>query len=59
MAVCRTTASAMLANGTVLAQWPGSPLTALLCMFELTHDIPIVLPLMAATGLQALIVGVV
>jgi len=40
----------------VLAGSARAPLTALLLLFELTHDIRIVLPLMAAAGLSAALV---
>ena len=49
-------AYAMVGMAAVLAGSARAPLTALLLLFELTHDIRIVLPLMAATGLSAALV---
>jgi hypothetical protein len=49
-------AYAMVGMAAVLAGSARAPLTALLLLFELTHDIRIVLPLMAAAGLSALLV---
>jgi hypothetical protein len=46
----------MVGMAAVLAGSARAPLTALLLLFELTHDIRIVLPLMAAAGLSALLV---
>lgn len=49
-------AYAMVGMAAVLAGSARAPLTALLLLFELTHDIRIVLPLMAAAGLSAALV---
>jgi hypothetical protein len=46
----------MVGMAAVLAGSARAPLTALLLLFELTRDIRIVVPLMAATGLSALLV---
>jgi hypothetical protein len=46
----------MVGMAAVLAGSARAPLTALLLLFELTHDIRIVLPLMAAAGLSAALV---
>jgi len=54
--VAEPPAYAMVGMAAVLAGSARAPLTALLLLFELTHDIRIVLPLMAATGLSALLV---
>ncbi|MCT4365778.1 MAG: chloride channel protein [Synechococcaceae cyanobacterium MAG-AL1] len=54
-AVAEPPAYAMVGMAAVLAGSARAPLTALLLLFELTHDIRIVLPLMAATGLSALL----
>ncbi|MFM8604125.1 MAG: chloride channel protein [Cyanobium sp.] len=48
-------AYAMVGMAAVLAGSARAPLTALLLMFELTRDIRIVLPLMAAAGLSAVL----
>jgi hypothetical protein len=49
-------AYAMVGMAAVLAGSARAPLTALLLLFELTRDIRIVLPLMAAAGLSAALV---
>jgi hypothetical protein len=49
-------AYAMVGMAAVLAGSARAPLTALLLLFELTHDIRIVLPLMAAAGLSSVLV---
>ncbi|MFM8524998.1 MAG: chloride channel protein, partial [Cyanobacteriota bacterium] len=49
-------AYAMVGMAAVLAGSARAPLTALLLLFELTHDIRILLPLMAAAGLSAALV---
>jgi len=49
-------AYAMVGMAAVLAGSARAPLTALLLLFELTRDIRIVLPLMAAAGLSAVLV---
>jgi hypothetical protein len=54
--VAEPPAYAMVGMAAVLAGSARAPLTALLLMFELTHDIRIVLPLMAAAGLSAALV---
>ncbi len=54
--VAEAPAYAMVGMAAVLAGAARAPLTALLLLFELTRDIRIVLPLMAATGLSALLV---
>ena len=54
--VAEPPAYAMVGMAAVLAGSARAPLTALLLLFELTHDIRIVLPLMAATGLSAVLV---
>lgn len=54
--VAEPPAYAMVGMAAVLAGSARAPLTALLLLFELTHDIRIVLPLMAAAGLSALLV---
>jgi hypothetical protein len=56
LAVAEPPAYAMVGMAAVLAGSARAPLTALLLLFELTHDIRIVLPLMAAAGLSALLV---
>ncbi|WP_255087965.1 MULTISPECIES: chloride channel protein [unclassified Synechococcus] len=56
LAVAEPPAYAMVGMAAVLAGSARAPLTALLLLFELTHDIRIVLPLMAATGLSAVLV---
>ena len=53
LAVAAPPAYAMVGMAAVLAGSARAPLTALLLLFELTHDIRIVLPLMAAAGLSA------
>ena len=50
--VAEPPAYAMVGMAAVLAGSARAPLTALLLLFELTRDIRIVLPLMAAAGLQ-------
>jgi H+/Cl- antiporter ClcA len=54
--VAEPPAYAMVGMAAVLAGSARAPLTALLLMFELTRDIRIVLPLMAAAGLSAVLV---
>jgi H+/Cl- antiporter ClcA len=54
--VAEPPAYAMVGMAAVLAGSARAPLTALLLLFELTRDIRIVLPLMAATGLSAALV---
>ena len=54
--VAEAPAYAMVGMAAVLAGAARAPLTALLLLFELTRDIRIVLPLMAATGLSAMLV---
>jgi H+/Cl- antiporter ClcA len=54
--VAEAPAYAMVGMAAVLAGSARAPLTALLLLFELTRDIRIVVPLMAATGLSALLV---
>jgi H+/Cl- antiporter ClcA len=54
--VAEPPAYAMVGMAAVLAGSARAPITALLLLFELTRDIRIVLPLMAATGLSALLV---
>ena len=54
--VAEPPAYAMVGMAAVLAGSARAPLTALLLLFELTHDIRIVVPLMAATGLSAVLV---
>ena len=54
--VAEAPAYAMVGMAAVLAGAARAPLTALLLLFELTRDIRIVLPLMASTGLSALLV---
>ncbi|MFZ4565612.1 MAG: chloride channel protein [Prochlorococcaceae cyanobacterium] len=54
--VAEPPAYAMVGMAAVLAGAARAPLTALLLLFELTRDIRIVLPLMAAAGLSALLV---
>jgi len=54
--VAEPPAYAMVGMAAVLAGSARAPLTALLLLFELTRDIRIVLPLMAAAGLSALLV---
>lgn len=54
--VAEPPAYAMVGMAAVLAGSARAPLTALLLLFELTHDIRIVLPLMAAAGLSAVLV---
>jgi CBS domain-containing protein len=49
-------AYAMVGMAAVLAGSARAPLTAILLLFELTHDYRIVLPLMAAAGLSAWLV---
>ncbi|MFM8260544.1 MAG: chloride channel protein [Vulcanococcus sp.] len=56
LAVAEPPAYAMVGMAAVLAGSARAPLTALLLLFELTHDIRIVLPLMAAAGLSAALV---
>ncbi|MEB3321404.1 MAG: chloride channel protein, partial [Synechococcaceae cyanobacterium] len=56
LAVAEPPAYAMVGMAAVLAGSARAPLTALLLLFELTRDIRIVLPLMAAAGLSALLV---
>lgn len=56
LAVADPPAYAMVGMAAVLAGSARAPLTALLLLFELTRDIRIVLPLMAAAGLSALLV---
>ncbi|MEB3258815.1 MAG: chloride channel protein, partial [Cyanobacteriota bacterium] len=56
LAVAAPPAYAMVGMAAVLAGSARAPLTALLLLFELTHDIRIVLPLMAAAGLSAALV---
>jgi H+/Cl- antiporter ClcA len=53
--VAEPPAYAMVGMAAVLAGSARAPLTALLLMFELTRDIRIVLPLMAAAGLSAVL----
>ncbi|MEO1001518.1 MAG: chloride channel protein [Cyanobacteria bacterium J06638_7] len=54
--VAEPPAYAMVGMAAMLAGTARSPLTALLLLFELTRDIRIVLPLMAAAGLSAALV---
>ncbi|MEB3158891.1 MAG: chloride channel protein [Synechococcus sp.] len=54
--VAEPPAYAMVGMAAMLAGSARAPITALLLLFELTHDIRIVLPLMAAAGLSALLV---
>ena len=54
--VAEPPAYAMVGMAAVLAGSARAPMTALLLMFELTRDIRIVLPLMAAAGLSAVLV---
>jgi len=54
--VAEAPAYAMVGMAAVLAGSARAPLTALLLLFELTRDIRIVVPLMAAAGLSALLV---
>jgi hypothetical protein len=54
--VAEPPAYAMVGMAAVLAGSARAPLTSLLLLFELTHDIRIVLPLMAAAGLSAALV---
>jgi H+/Cl- antiporter ClcA len=54
--VAQPPAYAMVGMAAVLAGSARAPLTALLLLFELTRDIRIVLPLMAAAGLSAALV---
>ncbi|MEX1315966.1 MAG: chloride channel protein [Synechococcaceae cyanobacterium] len=54
--VAEPPAYAMVGMAAVLAGSARAPLTALLLLFELTRDIRIVLPLMAAAGLSAVLV---
>ena len=54
--VAEPPAYAMVGMAAVLAGSARAPLTALLLLFKLTHDIRIVLPLMAAAGLSAALV---
>jgi CBS domain-containing protein len=54
--VAEAPAYAMVGMAAVLAGSVRAPLTALLLLFELTRDIRIVLPLMAAAGLSAALV---
>jgi H+/Cl- antiporter ClcA len=54
--VAEAPAYAMVGMAAVLAGAARAPLTALLLLFELTRDIRIVVPLMAAAGLSALLV---
>ncbi len=54
--VAEAPAYAMVGMAAVLAGSARAPLTALLLLFELTRDIRIVLPLMAAAGLSAALV---
>jgi hypothetical protein len=54
--VAEPPAYAMVGMAAVLAGSARAPLTSLLLMFELTRDIRIVLPLMAAAGLSAVLV---
>ncbi|MFM2080229.1 MAG: hypothetical protein RLZZ219_911, partial [Cyanobacteriota bacterium] len=54
--VAEPPAYAMVGMAAVLAGSARAPLTALLLLFELTHDIRIVLPLMAAAGLSSALV---
>jgi len=54
--VAEPPAYAMVGMAAVLAGSARAPLTALLLLFELTRDIRIVLPLMAAAGLSAALV---
>jgi len=54
--VAEPPAYAMVGMAAVLAGSARSPLTAMLLLFELTRDIRIVLPLMAAAGLSAALV---
>ena len=56
LAVAEPPAYAMVGMAAVLAGSARAPLTALLLLFELTRDIRIVLPLMAAAGLSAALV---
>jgi H+/Cl- antiporter ClcA len=53
--VAEPPAYAMVGMAAVLAGSARAPMTALLLMFELTRDIRIVLPLMAAAGLSAVL----
>ena len=54
--VAEPPAYAMVGMAAVLAGSARAPITSLLLLFELTHDIRIVLPLMAAAGLSAALV---
>lgn len=54
--VAEPPAYSMVGMAAMLAGSARAPLTALLLLFELTHDIRIVLPLMAAAGLSAVLV---
>jgi len=54
--VAEPPAYAMVGMAAVLAGSARAPLTALLLLFELTRDIRIVVPLMAAAGLSAVLV---
>ena len=56
LSVAEPPAYAMVGMAAVLAGSARAPLTALLLLFELTRDIRIVLPLMAAAGLSAALV---
>lgn len=56
LAIAEPPAYAMVGMAAVLAGSARAPLTALLLLFELTRDIRIVLPLMAAAGLSAALV---
>jgi len=56
LAVAAPPAYAMVGMAAVLAGSARAPLTALILLFELTRDIRIVLPLMAAAGLSAALV---
>ena len=56
LAVAEPPAYAMVGMAAVLAGSARAPLTALLLLFELTRDIRIVLPLLAAAGLSAALV---
>jgi H+/Cl- antiporter ClcA len=56
LAVAEPPAYAMVGMAAVLAGSARAPLTSLLLLFELTRDIRIVLPLMAAAGLSAVLV---
>jgi H+/Cl- antiporter ClcA len=54
--VAEPPAYAMVGMAAVLAGSARAPITSILLLFELTHDIRIVLPLMAAAGLSAALV---